>query len=422
MGMDKKIDKKKWPLIRIIKYSVIGLFILAVGYGLIFRAGGLTLNVDPERLTVSTVKKGSFQEFIPIIGNVLPHYTHYLDAVEGGRVEKIFIKAGAQVKKRDKILKLSNTNLLMTLLNNEAQINRASNDLRATRLQLEQNRLSLKIQRADADYFLQRIKRKYERNKILFEEKLVSKQEFDEIKDEFDYQVKKRDLTIESEEKDLKFRAQQISHLEASVNRMQENLGLLKRQLENLTVRAPISGHLTSLVAEIGQSKSQGERLGQIDDIEGFKVRAEIDEHYINRIELERIGEFDFAGSTYKLTIKKIFPEVKEGKFEVDLEFTGEEARGIRRGQTLHIRLQLSEMSEAILLARGGFYQTTGGNWVYVLDGSAGFAVKRPIRLGRQNPQFFEVLEGLQPGERVITSSYENFGDMDRLVGNFNMN
>lgn len=414
--MDKKIEKKKWPLMRIVKYSAIGIFVLVIGYLLIFQAGGSSLNVKTERLTISTVQKGPFQEFIPIIGNVLPHKTIYLDPAIGGRVETIYLRAGAKVQKGDKILRLSNTNLLMTLLNNEAQINRASNDLRATRLQLERNRLDLKRRRAEADYFLKRIKNRYERNQILFKEKYISKQEFDDFKDEFDYQTKNRQLTIEGQEQDLKFSEVQVKQLETSVNRMEENLKLLNEQLENLTVKAPISGHLTSLVAEVGQSIAQGQRLGQIDDVEGFKVRAQIDEHYINRVQAGKIGEFDFSGNTYQLKIHQVFPEVRDGRFDVDLMFDGKEAGGITRGLTLHIRLQLSELSEAILLARGGFYQTTGGNWAYVLDESGDFAEKRKIRLGRQNPQFFEVLEGLQPGEKVVTSSYENYGDMERLV------
>ncbi len=281
---------------------------------------------------------------------------------------------------------------------------------------MEQNRLSLKQQRTDADYYLTRIKRRFERNKVMFDEGLISKHAYEEFKDEYEYLTKKRELTVESQEKDLLFREQQVKHLEASVKRMLSNLNLLKQQMENLTVRAPISGHLTSLMAEKGQSKRQGDRLGQIDDVAGFKVRAQIDEHYINRIEVGKLGEFDFAGNTYELKVNKVFPEVKEGRFEVDLGFTGKEAEGIRRGQSLHIRLQLSELSTAILVARGGFYQTSGGNWAYVLDKSGDFAEKRSIRLGRQNPQFFEVLEGLEPGEKVITSSYENFGDMERLV------
>lgn len=419
MSMDKAIEKKKWPPKRIIKYSAIAAFIVVVGYLIAFGTGGSTLNVKTERITISAVEKGPFQEFIPIIGNVLPQYTHYLDASEGGIVEVKYVEAGTRVQKGDKILKLSNTNLLMTLLNNEAQINRASNDLRTTRLQLEQSRLALKQQSSDAEYYLDNFKRTYERNKILFEKELISKQEYEDSKASYDYWTGKHRLTLESQEKDLQFRVVQIKNLEVSVKRMQENLGILNQQLENLTIRAPLSGHLTSLNAEIGQSKNRGDRLGQIDDVEGFKVEAEIDEHYINRVADGKVGNFNLPGKsedTHELMVKKIYPEVREGRFRVDLFFTGKEPAGIKRGMSLHIKLQLSEASEAILLARGGFYQTTGGNWAYVLDKSGDYAVKKSIRLGRQNPQFFEVLEGLSPGEKVITSSYENFGDMERLV------
>jgi HlyD family secretion protein len=415
MNMDRPIEKKKWSIKRIATYGIVVLLVLAAGYGLIFNSGSATMNVKRERITISTIQMGNFQEFIPAIGNTLPLNTIYLDAVEGGRVETIYLEAGSKVKEGDPILKLSNTGLLMTLLNNEAQINRASNELRATRLQLERNRLELKKQRADADYYMIRIKRKFERNKILFAENLISKQAFDEFKDEYEYLVKKRKLTIESQEKDLKFQEQQVKALEASLKQMQSNLGLLKRQMENLTVRAPISGHLTSLTAKVGQSKSPGERLGQIDETSGFKVRSEIDEHYINRIKIGQTGTFDFAGNSYTLRVQKVFPEVKDGNFVVDLEFTGKEPEAVRRGQTFHIRLQLSDVQQALLLARGGFYRTTGGNWVFVLDESGKIAVKRRIRLGRQNPQFFEVTDGLKPGERVITSSYENFNNMERL-------
>jgi len=366
------------------------------------------------------VEKGPFQEFIPIIGNVLPQYTHYLDASEGGIVEMKYVEAGTRVQKGDKILKMTNTNLLMTLLNNEAQINRASNDLRTTRLQIEQNRLALQQQRSDAEYNLDNFKRAYERNKVLFEKELISKQEYENSKASYEYWAERHRLTIESQEKDLQFREEQIKNLEISVNQMQQNLDILKQQLENLTIKAPLSGYLTALNVEIGQAKSPGNRLGQIDDVEGFKVEAEIDEHYINRVAEGKVGNFSLPGESddkeHELVVKKIYPEVNAGRFKVDLYFTGKEPAGIKRGMSLHIKLQLSEASEAILLARGGFYQTTGGNWAYVLDKSGDYAFKKTIRLGRQNPQFFEVLEGLNPGEKVITSSYENFGDMERLV------
>jgi HlyD family secretion protein len=419
MGMDKVIEKKKWPPKRIIKYSAIAVFVLVLGYLVIFGTGGSTLNVKVERITISAVEKGPFQEFIPIIGNVRPKDSYFLDASEGGIVEVKYVEAGTMVKKGDKLLKLTNTNLLMTLLNNEAQINRASNDLRTTRLQLEQNRLSLKQQLSEAEYNLDLYKRAFNRNEILYEQQLISKREYEDSKASYDYWNEKQKLTTESQENDLQFREEQIKHLEASVIRMQANLDIVKQQLENLTVKAPISGYLTALNAEIGESKNRGDRLGQIDDVEGFKVEAEIDEHYINRVAEGKVGNFNLPGKpedTYELVVQKIYPEVTDSRFKVDLFFTGNEPPGIKRGQSLHIKLQLSEASEAILLARGGFYQTTGGNWAYVLDSSGDFALKKSIRLGRQNPQFFEVLEGLKPGEKVITSSYENFGDMERLV------
>ena len=415
MGMDRKIEKKKWTKKKLMTLGAAGLFALFVFY-MLSGSGSATLNVNRDRITLSTITEGPFEEFIPIIGSVMPKNTIYLDAVEGGRVETIYLRAGSQVAKGDKILKLSNTNLLMTLLNNEAQINRASNELRATRLQLERNRLELLKQLASDDYELTKIKRVFERNKELFKEKFISRQIFDEAEDEYKYMVKKQSLTVESQKKDIKFQEQQVSHLETSVRQMQENLKLLKQQMENLTLRAPISGHLTSLQAELGQSKSPGDRLGQIDDRNGFKVRAEIDEHYINRIEVGKTGTFDLSGKKFKMKVIKVFPEVLNGRFQVEMDFGGQEPAGIRRGQTLHISLQLSEPSKAILLGRGGFFQTTGGNWVYVLDEAGNTATKRQIRLGRQNPNAFEVLSGLKPGERVITSSYDNFGDQEKLV------
>ncbi|MGE5342116.1 MAG: efflux RND transporter periplasmic adaptor subunit [Candidatus Omnitrophota bacterium] len=416
MGMDRPIEKKKWPLKRIMIYSSFILLISIVVYVGISRTGGTTLNVERDRIIISTVKKGPFLEYIPIIGNVLPKTTIYLNAVEGGRVETRFLEAGAMVRKGDNILKLSNTNLLMTLLNNEAQINRARNDLRSTRLLLEQNRLLLEKDRNESDYDLKRIKDKYERYKALYDEGLIAKQDYEDYKNEYDYSVRKNQLSIETQQKNLTLMEQQVKDLETSVKRMEENLNLVKAQYENLTLRAPIAGQLTSLNAEPGQFKNPGDALGQIDEIHGYKVRADIDEHYLNRIEIGKTGTFDFSEKTYDLRIFKIFPEVKNGTFQVDLEFPGKEADGIKRGQSLHIRLQLSEATQAMLLPAGSFYQTTGGSWIFVLDESKKNAVKRPIRLGRQNPQFYEVLEGLKPGDAVITSSYDNYSNIERLT------
>jgi len=416
MGMDRKIEKKKWPPKRIAGFAAVGLFVILVLYFFIFRLSKSTLNVKTERITISTVTRGPFQEFIPIMGNVLPINTFYLNAVEGGRVEEIYLEAGTFVKKGDGILRLANTNLLLDIMWREAELFQQSNNLRNTRLSMEQYRLGLNQELAEIENQLQQQKRTYERYKELVKDNLISKHEFELAKDQYGYLIKRRELTIESQKNDLEFRQGQIDALEASLKRMQNNLAIVKQKQENLTIRAPVSGHLTALDAEIGQSKSPGQPLGQIDVLEGFRVRAAIDEHYIARVETGRKGEFDFAGESYGLIVKKIYPEVKDRRFEVDMEFVDRGPEDITRGQTLHIRLELGDISEAILLPRGGFYQTTGGNWAYVVEGSENIATKRKIKIGRQNPQVFEVLEGLGPGDRVITSSYESFGNMDRLV------
>lgn len=416
MGMDRKIEKKKWPPKKIATLAAMVIFVAAVIYIFLFKFRQSTLNVQKERITISTVSKGPFQEFIPIIGNVLPINTVYLDAIEGGRVEKIYVEAGTIVKKGDPMLKLVNTDLLLTVMWREGDLFEQSNNLRSTRLSLEQYRLQLNQELTQVENQLLQQKRTFERYQELIKEDLISKHEYELAKDQYEYLLKRRNLTAESQQNELKFRQIQVEALEDSLKRMEENLKVAKEKIENLTIRAPVSGHLTSLNAEIGESKAPGQRLGQIDILEGFKVRAGIDEHYITRIETGKTGEFELAGSTYNLVVKKIYPEVSEGRFEVDLNFEDREPPGVRRGQTLHIRLELSDVSEALLLPRGGFYQTTGGNWVYVVDESGSFASKRKIKINRYNPDVFEVVEGLAPGEKVITSSYESFGNMERLV------
>jgi HlyD family secretion protein len=390
--------------------------VLLVAYLLLFESHRSTLNVESEKLTIATIQRGPFQEFIPVQAEVLPLQTIFLDVEEGGLVEKLFLEAGSEVKKGDKILKLSNTSLLMDIMYREAELFQQINNLRNTRLLFEQNRLSLQKDLADLDFQLEKQRRKFESYQSLYDEKLISRHDYEDTRDEYELVKNKRQLTAETQEQELSFRRQQVLQLEDSVQRMQENLKVAKSKLDNLTVRAPISGTLTSLQAEPGQSKSPGERLGQIDAPEGFKARAEIDEYYIDRIQKDLTGQFELSGSTYPVRVDRVYPEVKDGKFSVDLRFPGRQAPGIRRGQTLHVRLELGDVAEALLLPRGGFFQKTGGNWIFVLEPDGRTASKREIRLGRQNPDMFEVLGGLRPGERVITSSYENFGDNERLV------
>jgi HlyD family secretion protein len=282
---------------------------------------------------------------------------------------------------------------------------------------MEQNRLDLQSKLLELDFKIQQSKRKYEREKILRKKEIIPAEQYEDTETEYEYLCQKKDLTRLSFDQDCRFRKRQIEQIEASLERMAANLGIAKQKLEDLTVKAPVTGHLTSLNAEIGESKKQGERLGQIDILEGFKIRVPVDEHYIARINTGQNGEFTFDDQNYQITISKIYPEVTDGRFEIDMEFDGRQPEGITRGQTLHIRLELGNLSTAMLLPQGGFYQKTGGQWVYVIDDAGEFAIKRKINLGRQNPEVFEVLAGLQPGEKVITSSYDSYGDnIDKLV------
>lgn len=414
--MDRKIDKKKWPPKKIAWVSVASLFVLAVIYNIGFGDHSSKLNVEKEKITISTVDRGPFQEFIPVTGAVMPIKTVYLDAIEGGKVDTVEKLAGSFVSQGDMILRLENTQLLIQISNQDAMVVEQHNLLTNTRFNLDQNRTRSRQLLIDREYETRRLKRIFERQKKLYEGNLISKEEFEQSKDDYDYELRLQQLNTEAFKRDSIFQEVQLNQAENSLNRLGNNLRIAQKRLDNLIIKAPVTGQLTSLNAEIGESKAPGERLGQIDVLDGFKVRAAIDEHYIARIEVGQLGQFDFAGKTYTLVTKKVFPEVQNGRFEVDMEFEGEEPGDIRRGQTVRIRLELGDLTEAVMLARGGFYQKTGGNWVYVVEPAGDLATKRQIRLGRQNTQVFEVLEGLEPGERVVTSSYDNYGDIDKLV------
>jgi len=414
--MDRKIEKKKWPPKKIITYGVISAIAIIILYSFIFGDRSSRLNVDKDKITISTVKYGPFQEYIPVTGTVMPIQTFLLDVSDGGKVVKKYIDEGAFVNVGDPIIKLDNASLTLNIIYNEANVFQQINSLRSTRLSMEESRLNLQSQLLDTEHNLRLQTTTYKNDKVLYEKNLISRVEFENARDEYNYLVNKTKLTIETYQKDSLFRAQQISQLEKSVNTLQENLNITKKQLEDLTVRAPIKGQLTSLNAEIGQSIAPGQNVGEIDVVDSFKVRVPIDEHYIARVAVGQTGEFSFNNKDYRLIIKKVFPEVKNGQFEVDMHFVGEAPKGIRRGQSLQIRLELGELSSALTVDRGGFYQNTGGQWIFVVDPSGSYAVKRDITLGRQNSEQFEVLSGLKKGEKVITSSYDNFGDADKLV------
>ena len=414
--MDRVIKKKKWNSKRIATIAGILALIGLITASFYFTSGKKRLNVDTERITISEIKKGSFQEFIPVNGIVLPVTTIYLDAMEGGRVEEKFVEDGAIMKRGQPILRLANTDLELSLSNQETAVFDVLTQMQNTRNNAEQNTIRQLNQMAEVDNAYVEAERLYKLNKHLYEEKAIGSQEYKSSENLFNYQLRRRRLTQETLNKDSTSVTQQFRQMRESYSRMQNALSLMRQKVGDLIVRAPVDGQLTSLDAEIGQSKNKGERLGQLDVTSGFKVRADIDEHYISRIFPGLSGDFTLSGKTYKLTIKKVYTRVTNGRFQVDMEFVNAVPPGIRRGQTLQVRLALSDETEAVLLAKGGFFQQTGGNWIFKVSENGNIAYKSDIQLGRQNPDYYEVLSGLKPGEKVVTSSYENYGTMQELV------
>lgn len=414
-GMDKKIQRKTWTTKRIAMivggFAIVSLFI----YSFFLMDVRSTLNVESEKLTISTVQEDSFQEFIQVTGTVQPIQTIYLDAIEGGVVQDVYRESGTMVDEGDTILTLSNSGLQLNVLNREAQLYDQINNVRNSRLNLEQNTLQLQEQLANAKSQRDILESQFQRQKQLVEKNLISQQEFEETKENYEYQKRRYELTYESFKKDSVQTITQLQQLNDSEDRMYRSLNAVQSILDNLVVTAPTSGQLSTIELNQGQSISQGERIGQVDILDSYKIRVGIDEYHLSRISTGLSGSFDFNGATHELVITKIYPVVTNGQFEVDMEFLNEPPSGLTRGQTTRIRLELGESSNAVLLARGGFYQTTGGNWVFKVSENGDRAVRQDIRLGRQNPEYFEVLSGLQPGDQVITSSYDTFGDNEVL-------
>ena len=413
--MDKKIEKKFWTLKRITGVIaglvVVGFFI----YSFALTDFRSTLNVEKEKLTISTISEGSFQEFIQVSGTVQPIRTIFLDAIEGGVIQKVILESGTNVEVGDTIAVLTNSNLQLQVLQQESGLYDQINNVRNSRLNLEQNSLRIKEQLANAEYQLDLLRPQYERQKKLYEQNLISLQDFEAVKENFEYETKRYDLNYESFVRDSLQTIAQLQQLDSSEKRMIRSLEAVQSILDNLTITAPIDGQLTTAELQQGQSISRGERIGQVDILDNYKVRVGVDEFHLSRISTGLSGSFTFAGRSYSLIITKVYPVITNGQFQVDMEFTGETPSGIRRGQTLRIRLELGDASTALLLPKGGFFQTTGGNWVYALDETGSKAIRRPIRLGQQNPEFFEVLSGLSVGDQVVTSSYDTFGDNEIL-------
>ena len=414
--MDKIIIKKKLPYKKVLIYAVVILSAITTISIIAFRDFTSKMNVEKEKLLISEVKKGMFQEYIPVTGSIEPFQTIYLDLSSGGKIVKRFVEEGAFLNIGDPIVKLENPELTLQLLNTQSSFMLAESQLSQTRLTFEQNNLYNANQLLDINTRLINQKRIYENNKALYAKGLCAVQEYESAKEQYDYLVKSRELMNEVIKKDSLTRVQLVQQSEANVERSRSYLKLMENQLSDLTVKAPIKGQLTSLKAEYGQSVGAGYRLGQIDNTDSYKIRAEIDEHYISRVRSGLIGEYEFNNKIYSLTLKTVYPQVANGKFAVDMIFNGIAPKEIKRGQTVHIKLQIGGSSEAVMIDNGGFYSKTGGQWIFVMDPSGSFAVKRKIKIGRQNPQCFEVLEGLSIGEKIITSSYENYADVEKLL------
>ena len=415
--MDRLIEKKKWTLKKILWISGSSIFVLFILYYLILGDKSSKLNVEVDKITIEEVTQDLFRDYITVIGTVAPIQTIYLDATEGGsRVEEIVRKEGSIVKKGDIIVRFSNTNLILDISNNEANVSRTVNELRSTRLQMEKQTLDTRSQLLQLAYDLKDKERTYRNNKVLYEQKHIAKEEFEKSQEAWELTNERLKLFRQSWKQDSIFRLTQIKTLEEDADRLQKNLSIVRKRLESLEFRAPVSGELASLNLEVGQVIGMGTRMGTINVLDSYMLKVDIDEHYISRIVRSLTGDCEFSSKMYKGLIKTIYPEVRNGRFTVDMVFTDSVPTNIRIGQTSRINLELGESQKAILLSRGGFYQSTGGQWVFVVDPSGSFATKRNIRINRQNPRFYEVTEGLTPGEKVVVSSYDNFGTVDKLI------
>ena len=410
-GMDRTVSKKNdgWK-----KYAMLGTAVAIAGYifyNVFATGGGRALSVDQNRIVVSSVTSGTFEDFIPVRGRVTPAKTVYLDAIEGGRVERILVEDGASMKAGDLIVELSNASLQLSVLGNEARVAEQLNNMRSIELSLEQNRLQHKRNLIDINYQIKLLTRQVEKEEELVRTGAVSQNQFDDTKDTLDWYKNRLEVTLESQASDTRMQEAQLAFLKETGQRLEGNLAISRQNLENMNVRAPVDGKLSGFNVEIGQSIGRGERLGQIDTPDDYKLTANIDEFYLSRVDLGQQAQFD----DYQLVISKIYPQVQNGQFEVDFKFVDGQPTDIRRGQTIQTKLTLGDASKALLIPNGAFYQDTGGNWIFVVTADGTEAVKRQVRLGRRNSRYIEVLDGLEEGEQVVTSPYSSYQDMDRL-------
>ncbi len=414
--MDRIIEKKRWTTRKLLTIAFIGAFVILLIYLFFIRDKRSKLYVDKEQITIASVMADKFQEFIPVDGVVYPKTTIFIDAIQGGIVEAVYVEDGAILKKGDPILKLMNANMELSFMEQETRMYDAINNLQNTKISLEQNKYNRQREIADLDYRIDEARKDYDRKKQLYDEEVISIKDFEDANRQFNSLKRQYYLALELQRLDSIYALSQLKQINSSISRIKNNLSLLRRNMDNLNIKAPADGKLSSFSAEIGETKSAGEHLAQIDMADGFKLRANIDERYISRVHKEQEAEFDFNKQTYYLKINKIYTDVTNGTFQVDLLFEGDYPRSIKRGQTLQLRLIFSSPKDAIIVKRGGFFQETGGNWIYVVDPTGSYAIKREINIGRYNTRYYEITAGLDPGELVIISSYNNFGNKDKLV------
>ena len=417
--MDKIIEKKKGFAAAFTKRALpywMGAVVVVFVLWLVFRDNSSTLRVNGDTLSYGTVTRGEFNDYIRVTGQVMPMTTIQISPLEGGVVQEIVTEEGSKVQKGDVILVLSNESLDLQILNSEAELAEKENLLRNTMISMEKQKLSVKQEMLQLRVEVRRSKRAYESAKELYAEKLISREEW--LKAEEDYLLAKDrlDLVETRAQQDSLYRAVEIDQMTESLDNMRLNMRMIRKRKDNLTIKAPIDGELGLLDVALGQSIAAGVKVGQINNLDSYKIEAQVDEHYIDRVVAGLEAQFERQNELYGTVIRKVYPEVRDGKFKTDFKFSGEQPANIRTGQTYYLNLQLGQPEEAVLIPRGTFYQQTGGRWIYVLTPDASQAVKREIRIGRQNPQYYEVLEGLEPGEKVVVSGYDNFGDNEVLV------
>lgn len=418
-NMDKVIEKKKGIAAAFTKKSVkwwaLGAFVILVVV-LLLTGRRSVLRVDGSTILTGTARQGEFNDYIRVSGQVQPMTTVQLSPTEGGNVQRIVVEEGSHVNEGDVIVVLGNENLDMQILNSEAELAEKENILRNTMISMEQQKLSVRQEKLSLQIEVRRARRAYEQNKALYEEKLIAKEEYLKASEDYELAKDKLELVTDRERQDSLYRSVQIAQMHESLENMRLNMNMIRRRKENLSVKAPISGELGLLDVELGQSVAAGAKIGQINNLDSYKIEAQIDEHYIDRVAPGLEATFERQNEKYSSVIRKVYPEVRDGKFKADFRFEGQQPENIRTGQTYYLNLQLGQSAEAILIPRGSFYQNTGGKWVYVLNADGTKATKRSVRIGRQNPQYYEVLEGLAPGDKVIISSYDSFGDKDELL------